>query len=309
MTSQEKNELLQLIGAGNVQKAINDLLSIELNESHKKEAIAISSRFQKLKKQDRNGIVSFEQSTITENQITTHLIDLINYPEGQRFPKENSINVTNPSQPIIWKYITMAAVIIGILGSLAEVLNVINILPNKTNEKLQLTVFVTDIKGNVILENIGRLNIPLGNRSLNEIIGANGRTNFPDITAENIGDTILIGLDAEGWEIVNGKNTFVFIGKSIHLKVKKDDSLGMIKGVVTSRGNRQPIEDAKVLINADTIIFTDVNGIFKIVLPEKMRIKKTTDDYRLTVSKEGYVTIDRYHNPKSSDADIRLEKN
>lgn len=308
MTNQEKTKLLKLISDNNVQEAIDSLLSIDISNSHKKEAIAISSRFKSVKKQARKGILSFEESNVIENQITDHLIDLINYPEGQSFSEEKLINATTLNKPIIWKYITMTVIIIGILGSLAEVLNFINIFPNKTNEKVQLTIFVTDTKGNVVLENTGRLNIPLGNRSLNEVIGANGRTNFPDITADNIGDTILIGLDSDGWEIANGKNTFAFTGEPILLKVKKDDSLGTIKGIVTSRSERQVIEGARVLINTDTSIFTDANGVFKIVLPEEMRIKKITDDYRLSVSKEGYKTVDQYHNPKSSDADIRIEK-
>ena len=172
----------------------------------------------------------------------------------------------------------------------------------------QLTVFVTDTKGNVVLEHEGRINIPLGNRPLNEVIGANGRTNFPDITAENKGDTIQIGLDAEGWEIADGNNTFLFTGKPIHLKVKRDNTLGIIKGVVKSRDGQEFIEGALVRINTDTAVLTDALAIFKIVLTEKMRVKKETDSYLLTVSMEGYKTKTQYYYPKSSDAEIRLDK-
>ena len=186
---------------------------------------------------------------------------------------------------------------------------ILNIFSNKSvNEKLQLTVFVTDSKGNVVLENEGRLNIPLGNRALNEIIGANGRTNFPDITADNLGDTILIGLEAEGWEIENSNNVFVFQGEPIRLTIKKDNSLGLIKGVVKSRDGQQFLEKALVRINTDTMVWTDQFGVFKMLLPENMRIQKATDRYQLTVSKEGFETTSQYHSPKSSDAEIRLNK-
>ncbi len=71
--------------------------------------------------QNKLGILSFEQSNLTENQITAHLIDLINHPEDILFPKDKSIDTTNPAKLIIWEYITAVAVVIGILGSLAEV--------------------------------------------------------------------------------------------------------------------------------------------------------------------------------------------
>jgi len=88
----------------------------------------------------------------------------------------------------------------------------------------QLTIFVTDSKGNVVLENEGELNIPIGNRILNSPIETNGRTNFPDLISDNIGDLITIGLKADGWEI-DGSNKFKFEGKPITLIVKRKNLL------------------------------------------------------------------------------------
>lgn len=174
--------------------------------------------------------------------------------------------------------------------------------------EMQLTVFITDSNGNVVLENEGRLNIVLGNRSLNESIGANGRTNFPDITPNNKGDTFDIGLDAEGWELANGNNTFIFTGEPIHLCVKRDNTLGTLKGIVKSRDGQQFIEGAMVCINTDTTILTNSLGIFRVILPESMAVKNETERYLLTVSKNGYKTKTLYYSPKSSDAEIRLDK-
>lgn len=192
------------------------------------------------------------------------------------------------------------------LVSLISALSIVLYFTYSQSSK-QLTVFVTDTKGNVVLEHNGRINIPLGNRSLNEIIGVNGRINFPDITKDNIGDTIFIGLDAKGWEIADGKNTFVYNGDPIHLKVKMDNSLGIIKGVVKNRDGRGFIKGALVSINTDTAIWTDDLGIFKIVLPEHMQMKSTSRHYELTVSKEGYLTTSQYYFP-NTHAEIRLIK-
>lgn len=298
-----------MISQGDIQFALDKLLSLKISESSKKEAIAIAARYKKLKQENRLGMLSFEQSNLTENQITAHLIDLIHHPDDKPFPKDQSIDATNPSKPIIWKYVTAAAIIIGILGSLAEIFNFIHLFPkSQSEEKLQLTVFVTDTEGNVVLEHEGELNTSIGNRPMRETIGEDGRTNFGDILPEYKGNTITIGFKVEGWEIADGKNVFVFTGDPIRLKVKKDDSLGIIKGVVKSRDGQGFISGALVLINSDTTVLTDDLGIFKIILPEKMRVKKVTDAYKLTISKEGYATKEQYHYPKSTDAEIRLEK-
>lgn len=238
---------------------------------------------------------------LSKGEITIIQINLV---------QDKSQSAPNTSEPskVIWKYVKTVAVIMGILGGTAEVLNVLNLFPFNSSRNLQLTVFVTDIKGNAVLEHEGKLNIPLGNRSLNEVIGTNGRTNFSDITGDNKGDTIVIGLDAPGWEIVDGKNTFVFTGEPIHLKVKKDDTLGTIKGVVKSRDGQVFIEGALVQINTDTFAVTNKLGVFRIVLPEKMRIKSDLERYLLTVSKEGYETQNEYYSPLSSDAEFRLNK-
>jgi hypothetical protein len=159
----------------------------------------------------------------------------------------------------------------------------------------------------VVLEHEGGLNTSIGNRPMRETIGEDGRTNFGDILPEYLGDTITIGFNAEGWEIADGTNTFVFTGKPIRIKVKRDNSLGIIKGVVKTRDGQAFIEGAKVLINTDTIVFTDANGIFNVVLPERMRVKQVTDGYKLTTSKTGYETEVIYHYSKSTDAEIRLD--
>ena len=177
----------------------------------------------------------------------------------------------------------------------------------KASQPLQLTIFVTDTKGNVVLEHSGRLNIPLGNRSLNEVIGANGRTNFPDITAVNKGDTILIGLEAEGWKIADGMNRFRFTGEPIHLRVARDERLGLIKGVVKSLDGGTYLIGARIQINADTAVFTDSMGFFRILLPEQMRVTENTATYRLSVSKKGFLPTSIKFSPSQSDTEIQLK--
>lgn len=302
---QEKTKLLQQISNGDVQQAIDGLLAVKRSESLNKEALAIAARYNSLKQKERSGTISFEQLKLTENQITEHLIELINHPEDQHYPEDQSEYTSNTTRSVVWRYIISTALIILVLLSLAQVFGLTDII--SSNAPLQLTVFVEDEQGNPQLEGKGRINIALGNRPLNKSIGEHGSINFSDITPNNIGDTITIGLEAKGWEII-GNNTFVFTGKPITLKVKRDDSLGTIKGTVMSRDGQEFIERAEVLINTDTIIFSDPKGRFKIILPEAMRVKNVGERYKLTVSKTGYQTKTQPYQPNSTPAEIRLDK-
>jgi hypothetical protein len=306
MGIKEEKILLNLIEQGDVLDAIEHLSKCPLQESQRKEVISIASRYHRLKRKDRLGILSFEQVNISENQIVNHLIDLINWPEEQPYPESKSIEHRPAPRPILWKYISLAAILFVILAVLIDILNYINLSPNSDNS-LQLTVFVTDIKGNAVLENQGRLHIPIGNRALNELIGVNGRTNFPDINAKYKGDTIIIGLQADGWEIADGKNTFIFDGRPIGLKVKNDGGMGIISGIVKSRDGQEMIGGAKLLVNADTSTLSNLNGVFKLILPESMWVKNASDHYELTVIKEGYETMTFYYFPRTY-AEIRLTK-
>jgi len=198
--------------------------------------------------------------------------------------------------------------LIGIVGSFASIIGLIlYFYPLFEKQAAQLTVYITDVKGNVVLEHEGELNISIGNRPLREKIGENGRTNFDDILTKHLGDSITIGFRADGWKLVDENNNFVFNGEPIYLKIERDNSLSIIKGTVRTRDGNDYISDAIIYINADTIIRTNNYGVFNITLPVDMQVKNIAESYKLTISKEKFntKTIDYY--PKSSDVEIRLD--
>lgn len=212
---------------------------------------------------------------------------------------------------ISWNRANKIAIVFTIIGSVftfLECTGLTHIISENKKDTNQLTIFVTDTLGNAVLENQGRLNIPLGNRSLNEVIGVNGRTNFPDITANNLGETLKIGLDAEGWEIVDRNEIHVFNGEPITITVRRDQSLGIIKGVVMSRNGQHFIPDAEIYIGADTLIYSNSRGQFKTVLPNPIRVSKMSDLYKLTIHKQGFKTKTEICHPDSF-TEVRLEPN
>jgi hypothetical protein len=170
----------------------------------------------------------------------------------------------------------------------------------------QLTVFVTDEQGNVVLEHTGEVNTSLGNRPLRGIIGEDGRVNFDDLQKSYVGDTIQLGFKAEGWELAHLDTLYVFTGKPIKLQIRKDASLGIIKGAVKSRKSGEYLAGAAVRINTDTIIYTDSSGFFKVTLPPKFRVKDIHQGYRLEASKEGFQSETEHYYPTSNPLEIPL---
>lgn len=170
----------------------------------------------------------------------------------------------------------------------------------------QLTVFVTDTNGNVVLEHAGEVNTSLGNRPLRETIGEDGRVNFDDLQKSYLGDTLQLGFKAEGWELVHPDTLYVFTGAPIRLYIQRN--LGVIKGTVRSRESGEYLAGAAIRINTDTIIYTDVDGIFNTKLPPKFQVPSVHQRYKLEVSAPGYESKSEYYQPLSTPADIRLKK-
>ena len=308
MTKQEKDRLKQLVANNKIDMATKKLLQYRLDEDDRNEVIALQARYNQLQQAIRLETLSIKDQNLQRSRITNSLLSLIDNVDEE----DNDSNIMKNKRRGCVVSITLSFAAILSLGT-------INFLTNgslfddllKTlfsSKPEQLTVFVTDINGNAALEYVGELNIPIGNRILNSPIERDGRTNFGDITSDNIGDQITIGLKAEGWEI-DGTNKFLFEGKPIKLTVKRDNSLGKIRGIVMTRDGQNFIDSARITINARTTIYSDTNGFFEIILPKEMRVESDIERYRLTVSKEGYQTATEYFQVRSSDAEIRLTKN
>jgi len=201
-----------------------------------------------------------------------------------------------------WSKIVSIGVILGIIVGSIQIYK----WYVSPDSDIQLTVFVTDENGNVVLENEGELNIPIGNRSLNKPIGLNGRTNFADITEKQIGNVIEIGFKADGWVLVSNNNTFKFTGEPIHLKVKKDDKLGLVYGIVTSRDGQTLIEGVKLLFDNGEEVITDSSGKFRTIMPKQVRVDSEEVFYSVKVIKDGFETIDKYCFPNQF-CDIRMD--
>lgn len=296
-----KLHLKDLIANGKTEQAIEQLLKIssQLDKDLQEDILIQSAKFKTYQKERLQGTTSKEELHILLIQINQALIAIINdLPEG------NLIIITN-NRKKTYKWGISVAVIICLLVIVAELINIINIFPNGRGTSMQLTVYVQGLDGKPIAEiqNEGKIIVDFGNDRRAPLIGENGRTNLGEIPEKFHGETIPIILDAEGYEPAEPTKQYIMDGKPIYFLVKRDNSLGIIQGIVKDRSGETFIANALVMIDQDTTTITDSLGRFYLLMPAD----KHKDTYTLTIKKESYKVKSEYYKPKSGSIEIRLD--
>jgi len=110
-------------------------------------------------------------------------------------------------------------------------------------------------------------------------------------------------VDAEGYKEVDPNMRYEWNREAIYIPMKKDDILGIIKGIVKSTDGATLISGVRVMINNEYTALTDSLGRFNI------QINSTDIDnrYNLTLLKDGYKAVSEYYYPASSN-EFRMEK-
>lgn len=174
------------------------------------------------------------------------------------------------------------------------------------NDFDQLTAFVKGTEVGILKNENIEINLSLGNRIFRGDIGSNGRCNFGDIPRSYFGDTITVFLVSDTW-VINGQKKFAYSGNSIQIGVVKNPKLGVLKGGVSDFVDQSPLRGALVMINTDTFTHTDSLGRFYIQLPSKYRVDNFGDDYKIMISKTGYMSETHIQSP-NIDNYYRLKK-
>lgn len=284
-----KPALKNLVSKGRTELALQKIVAATqpLADQHlHNQAAALSGRWATNERLHHLGTLSTADYHLEKEKINTAVLALIDeFPERLVWLK--------------WVLIAVAVILIGL--ALVRGFG--------QPDSLQLTVYVQDAAGKPIaeLQNKAKVIVDFGNDRRAPLLGENGRTNLGEIPEKFQGKTIPIVFEGEGYEPVEPSKKYVLDGKPVYLIVQRDQSLGLIHGRVATRNGSTFIPAALVLIAAegrDTMVTTDSLGYFRLVLPEKMQ--KT--EYLLTVKKEGFQVARERFLPKTTGADIRLEK-
>lgn len=277
-----------------------------------------SGRYKGLKDNFLKGLVSRSDYSIEEAKTRQSLQNIIGKlaehwtAEGlEAVPPTSSDRVTAshsvtvPRESIFWKKLGYVALIVGIISGLVAIFQPF-CKSSAKGDSMQLTVYVQDAESKPIpeLQNKGQIIVRFGHDLRDPVIGENGRTNLGEIPSDFRGKEVEVVLVAEGWEIASPSKKYKMDGGQIYLTVRRDNSLGTIQGIVQTRDGSEFIAGALVMIDHDTTTYTDSLGRFRLVLPEKMH----KESYLLAVKKAGFKDARELYRPKTTPADIRLEK-
>lgn len=317
MSQELKQQLKTTLSNGRLDQVfgqLSDHIRSSADPHYGNELAQLSARWKANERAHNLGTLSGAEYNLEFNKINRALLALIDeLPEDSRSQPAGIV----PPQPVtqsatldgtgsFWKKMGYVGIVAGILGGGAEFAGFINLFPSGNDEPLQLTVFVQGIDGKTIdeLQNNGKIIVDFGNDRRDPVIGENGRTNLGEIPTRFLGKKIPIVLQAEGYEKANSAEQYTLTGEPIYITVRRDNSLGLIRGIVKNRAGDQFIGGALVMIDQDTTTTTDSLGRFRLMMPAD----KHKDIYLLTVTKAGYQLGEEYYKPKSTPAEIRLDK-
>lgn len=150
-----------------------------------------------------------------------------NKNEDEPAEKPNEPPKPEENESKIWDNLGKIGLIISILLGIMGILTYFQGHPEPDPgfaPPLQLTVYVHGEKSkqDIVLENTGKLIVDFGHDRDIEPIGANGRTNFGEISERFLNKEIGLSLEAEGYKLMNPNKEYIYTGDPIYIGVKKD---------------------------------------------------------------------------------------
>jgi len=315
-----KKTLSHWIAGGDLERAMHGLELVQDKQGMKQDDdfVLQKSRYNALKSSLLHGTISQADYLLELAKIRQAVLDMVNHlaehwsAEGLETIPPSEVKSTSGAAKEdnraagIWKKIGYVGLLLGILAGMVKIIEYCGKPSNAGGDSMQLTVYVQDTAGKPVpeLQNTGHVKVVFGDDLRYPVIGENGRSNIGEIPVKFRGQEIEVVLVAEGYEPVSAGKKYIMDGNKVVLNVQRDNSLGLIQGIVKDRSGERFIAGALVMIDQETTLTTDSLGRFKTVLP----IDKQRETYAITVKKEGFMVKDDYYKPKSGKIEIRLDK-
>lgn len=287
------DNLKRLIARSETKQVISKLLAITKDANLLDEVIQQSARLEQYEQEKRLGTQFDENLNIKLSRINNALLAIIN-----KLPstiKENTVatkSFTEREQTNnkMWKYVTGAAIIIGILGSLAEILNFINIIPENTSTTNSVTILVHGEKGKdeIVLPNRGVVYLIYGDAKFPEQINNEGEATFKQIPnsffqPEAKVEIIFKDPKGESYRAVAPDSLYDLKDNSyIALEVILE-GIEQISGIVKDSITGNPIDSAMIRVFGKET-FSNEHGEFVLDIPENQQRQFIT----LRAFKNGY---------------------
>lgn len=303
-------QLRQLIAKDDLPTAFQKLQELLEGTPLLKKALLQNARFHELTHQIHLGTITYDNASVTQNQIRASLLDIITEienpkqytPEIQKEIEQAVINITNSKNVVTGNINAGGSVTIGDQTIHTE---------STGSKNLRYLMFILvpllaiggayfwnqyqvnkqPLNLKVLLENktsIQELPEPKGTLTLFYGNQPHPKTNisteaiFDNIPSNFKADNFRLQYQAEGFVPID--TTFPFT-KSVHLLVKRNDDLAFLKGRIFEEGEASlvGIEGAKIDIDCCSAL-TDPDGKFQLKIP----FEHQRQDQQITISKNGY---------------------
>jgi hypothetical protein len=100
MTKAEKSDIIKLVSQGDLKEAISKMITSDISEEKLQEAVVISSRYERIKREQRMDTVYHEEKNTELNKIVDGLMGLINsLPISDESPSDPSKDKASQGQP------------------------------------------------------------------------------------------------------------------------------------------------------------------------------------------------------------------
>ncbi len=230
-----KKEIRNLVAQGKTEEAIEKLLQLaEVLEDTEKAnfVLVLKAQFQKYKTDDLIGVLDDSSKSSKLNTIHHSILTSLDrkptdkQPQTPHQPQTQTSQGSNTSPSSPWKkWLIAISAVVAFLAGIAEFtgINLSTLFGSKpVDSSLQLTVYVHGPKGkqDIVLESQGTIIVDFGNRREKSLIGELGRTNFGEISARFLNETIGLSVAAEGFELADPEAVYIYKGEPIYVEMK-----------------------------------------------------------------------------------------
>ncbi len=265
--------LSNLISQGQLQKAIEYLLALDLSKTQKKEVLGIASSYNSLESAQARGVLSFEQETLERNRITNRLLNLVNHLSDE--PKS-----PQPGKKPFkwWQYVISLGVVIGILGGLAEFSGIsLSDLFGRTQapETFTITVFVHGKKGKDerILKNQGQVMLGLRTNEMACSINEKGEATFKELPIGFVGQKVSLRIEhPQPYRATHTDSLYLLESNGVIYMEVALEGTDRITGKVMDFDTESWLDSVRVSID-NIATFTDPYGYFELFIPENRQRK------------------------------------
>ncbi|MCB9292221.1 MAG: CHAT domain-containing protein [Lewinellaceae bacterium] len=244
-----------------------------------------------------------------EDALGWHLSDSWGNGHTPATDKTSAARRKKPTQEL-WKWVTGAGLIVGILAVISGILGVdlYGMFSTTSSASNTVTVLVHGKKGKdeLVLPSRGVVKLIYGDAIVSKQVNNEGEATFKQVSDDffEAGRKVeILFRDPEGepYRAVRPDSAYQLTrGEYIALEVRLE-GLGQIRGIVEDHITGDPVEGVRVSVQGEEA-FSDQNGEFALIIPEDKQQKFQT----IRAFKEGYEAFERSNVPVQTQREIPI---